>query len=261
MKKKSSKKSIFIKAAIFMVCAYLAGFLAGKVTFLLEKNGNLDDVVIGLKTLFIKSVPVGYVAAGVISFVVLFVLFAGCKRKFRYVTTHEEDEEALDELEQQFNPPYILANTMMVVSLFFFICDLCIAEMTDYGSESLLEKGMLIAGGVMTVAVIIAVLVISHQMIEMEKKLNPEKQGFVLDTNFEKVWLNSCDEAQKAMVYEASYTAFKNVSTACIVLMVLSFPAIFLLHTGIYPSLVITIIWLVNLLSYLLKAAKLEKVT
>ena len=77
----------------------------------------------------------------------LFVLFASCKRKFRYVTTHEEDEEALDELEQQFNPPYILANTMMVVSGFFFICDLCIAEMTDYGSESVWEKGMLIAGG------------------------------------------------------------------------------------------------------------------
>ena len=49
----------------------------------------------------------------------------------------------------------------------------------------------------------------SRFIVELEKKLNPEKKGDVIETNFSKKWEDSCDEAQKMIIYEAGYRAYR----------------------------------------------------
>lgn len=102
-------------------------------------------------------------------------------------------------------------------------------------------------------------IVIQKLILDIEKKLNPEKQGNVLDFNFQKVWMNSCDEAEKLIVYKAGYKAFLNTNITCIILCMVAFVVTLLFKPDVLALVFVCIIWFANNLSYMLKAAKLEK--
>ena len=95
--------------------------------------------------------------------------------------------------------------------------------------------------------------------IKLIQKLYPEKKGDPTSLKFQEQWLASCDEGQKLITYQAAYKAFQNTNAACIILWILAFVGMFILKTGVYPILCICIIWLINNVSYMLRAAKLER--
>ena len=45
----------------------------------------------------------------------------------------------------------------------------------------------------------VAVLVVLQQkIVDLERRINPEKRGSVYDMKFQKTWMDSCDEAERA---------------------------------------------------------------
>ena len=117
----------------------------------------------------------------------------------------------------------------------------------------------MIAGLVLFFLNIILLAVFQKLSVDLVKKINPEKRGNIFDTEFNKNWLASCDEAEKKMIYEASYMAYRAASTACLVLWLLTLMAMLLFDTGILASACVFVIWLTLILAYTIACHKLSE--
>lgn len=262
MKDKNTEKNnkkIYITFIVILVILYRIGYAAGTLVAKGEKNGSLDTLLATLKNNLIFVMPPLFLVLAIISLIAVLVLFWSCKKMYKKLQNHPEDDDLWDTLEEKLNSPMILANIMMIVDVFFFSCIIWLTESTSYGNNGGYEVAILVADIISFVVVLIVGLFITKGIVDLEKKLNPEKQGNVFDFHFNEVWLASCDEGQKLITYEAAYKAFQDTNAACMILWILAFMGMFIFKTGIYPILCICIIWLVNNVSYMLRAAKLEK--
>lgn len=259
---KSSKKNdkkIYITFIVVMVVLYGAGFLAGKLVAMGERSGRLEVVLDVLKNGLRIAVPPFYLVLAIASLIVVFMLYISCKKMYKKLQDDLENDELWDHLENRLNRPMILANVMQIINVFFFGCVIWMAEFSSYGKNGGYETVIVIADSILFFVILAAGMLVPKGIVDIEKKLNPEKQGNVFDFKFQEVWLSSCDEAQKLITYKATYNAFKNTNVACFVLYVMAFIGMFMLKTGIYPMFCVCIIMLVNNLSYMLRAARLER--
>jgi len=117
----------------------------------------------------------------------------------------------------------------------------------------------MIAGVVIFLLNMAAITIIQKKIVEMTKAINPEKQGNILDTDFNKVWMDSCDEAQKLAAYEAGFRAYRTASSVCMVMWVVTLITMLLFDTGIFPSICVFVIALSLIVSYTVACHKIEQ--
>ncbi|MDE6434467.1 MAG: DUF3169 family protein [Lachnospiraceae bacterium] len=256
---KKSDKKIYITFIVVMAVLYGAGYQAGRLVARGERSGSLEAVLGALKNSLTTVVPPLYFVLAVVFLIVVCILYLSCKKMYKALQNNPEDDDLWDCLEDKLNQPLILANVMSILNIFFFGCVTWMAEFNSYGKSGGYEAVIVIADCILFFVILAAVMLVPKGIVDIEKKLNPEKEGNVFDFKFNEVWLSSCDEAQKLMTYKATYKAFMDTNITCIVLYILTFIGIFMLNTGIWPMLCVCVIMLVNNLSYMLRAAKLER--
>ena len=115
--------------------------------------------------------------------------------------------------------------------------------------------------GFVSFVVSVFLLIFAQQkLVDLARKMNPEKQGSVYDTKFRKKWLESCDEAEQKQIGQAAYKAYNVVSTACPILwaalLMLSFAFNF---SPLMPTFIVCFIWLLLQVSYCLEAIRLGR--
>lgn len=257
--KKENNRKTFIIFITVMVVLYAAGYIVGVLVAKGERNGSLEKMISFLKNDFVKVIPPFYLLLSVVSFIIVFVLYMQCKMMYKKLLANTEDDNLWDCLENKMNQPLIISNVMQIIDIFFFGCIIWAAFFVSYGRNGGYESVILVIDSVFFFALIVINLVVSRGLIEIEKKLNPEKRGNVFAFKFNQVWMDSCDEAQKLIAYQAGYQSFKNTNLTCTIMWVLVFAGMFMFKTGVCPLLVVCIIWLVNSVSYMLRAAKLER--
>ena len=91
------------------------------------------------------------------------------------------------------------------------------------------------------------------------KEMNPSKKGSVYNVKFRDKWEESCDELEKVIIYKSAYKAYKTTALTCIVLWVVTATLSIAFKTGPLPSIAVSIIWLVQTVSYCREAMKLER--
>ncbi|MCM1157956.1 MAG: DUF3169 family protein [Bacteroidales bacterium] len=259
MKNKKSDKKIYIIFIVVMAVLYGAGYQAGRWIKRAEKSGSLETALGALKDSLTTVVPPLYFVLAAASLIVICLLYLSCKKMYKTLQDNPEDDDLWDSLEEKLNQPLILSNVMTIMNVFFFGCVIWIAEFNSYGKSGGYETVILIADFVLFFVMLAVTILVSKGIVDMEKKLNPEKQGNVFDFKFNEVWFSSCDEAQKLITYKAAYKAFMDTNYTCIVLYILTFMGMFIFKTGIYPLFCVCVVMLVNNLSYMLRAAKLER--
>ena len=89
--------------------------------------------------------------------------------------------------------------------------------------------------------------------------MNPLLKGSIYDMNFSKKWIDSCDESIKLGIFKSAYKAYVSVSKTCIILWVFCIIGNVLWNFGIMPIVIVTIIWLVQTISYCLESIKYSK--
>lgn len=175
-----------------------------------------------------------------------------------YATWEEEDEETLRKIENKLT---IALMSISMESILFFLCTMIwFSGFTDaIENESLqnllLKTGFYLAG---FFVMLISQTLGQQKLVNLEKEINPEKRGSIYDFKFQKKWLESCDEAQKMMIYQAGYASYQIVNKLCMILMLCNMAGIILWDWGMIPAFMIAIIWSVSLLSYTIKASKLQ---
>lgn len=119
-----------------------------------------------------------------------------CRRKFK--GWDGEDEVALERMSKQREWAMLLGSICMILEFFALSANIC------YGGGA----GALVGTGGFLIATVLS-MALQKQVVDLEKEISPEKSGSVFALNFEKEWEQSCDEAERLMIYRSAYSAFR----------------------------------------------------
>ncbi len=87
----------------------------------------------------------------------------------------------------------------------------------------------------------------------------PEKQGDPSSRKFQQQWLDSCDEAEKELIYKSAYRSYICITRTIPGLLLLTMLGHLFFNTGIMAITVVAVVWLVVTLSYLVTCVNLKK--
>ena len=173
-----------------------------------------------------------------------FCLYGSARRKFK--GWDGEDEVALERMSKQREWAMLLGSIWMILEFFALSANIC------YGGGA----GALVGTGGFLIATVLS-MVLQKQVVDLEKEISPEKSGSVFALNFEKEWEQSCDEAERLMIYRSAYSAFRATNIACVVLWLILTLGNLFYDIGMIPTVAVSAIWLVLSVSYSIKSMRL----
>lgn len=166
-----------------------------------------------------------------------------------------EDMDAYDRIDWQLTRSQKI-NSFLLIASFFLLAASYAGGFGEGEKAPSRFVGMAVAI-VSFFVLIIAQLRLSQKTVDLAKKLCPEKRGSVYDRNFQAQWLDSCDEAERALIGQCAYRAYRAVNLACVILWCVFTVAALFLNTGLLPPLAVCILWGVSNGTYLHWAGKL----
>ena len=86
--------------------------------------------------------------------------------------------------------------------------------------------------------------------VKLIQKINPDKKGDPASMKFQQQWLESCDEAEREVIYQSSYKTYMTLSKVVPLLLFVTMILNLLFDTGILAIIVVAIIWMIGSLSY-----------
>lgn len=87
----------------------------------------------------------------------------------------------------------------------------------------------------------------------------PEKKGDPASRKFQKEWLESCDEAERAVIYQSAYRSYIAANKAIPLLLVIAMLCHLFFDTGIMAVILVAAAWLVVMAVYLISCVKIRK--
>ena len=230
----------------YLLTILLYGLLGGVLGFftgVAGAAGVAETVRQALDRLLAVCAPWGIVASAVILLGAGWYLYAAAKRRF--TAWDGEDEDTMDDVERQLSWALLLTGLMIVLDFFFFAASIIY--------ERFLQDLILFLASV-------AVLVVLQQkIVDLERRINPEKRGSVYDMKFQKTWMDSCDEAERAQIGQACYTAYRMGNKVCVFLWVALLILNFVFEFGLLPIAAVLVIWGVMQTAYALECIRLSK--
>lgn len=229
----------FITVLLFALLGGLGGFAVTVIGF----SSLADWMAEGLEGMLAAAVPWGIP----VSSLVLLGISLGQYRwaKGRYAHWDGEDEDTAERIEISLS--YVLLFTALAVILDFFFL-----------SAAFLASMPLIPVLSFVVSVVLA-MVLQQRAVDLTRRMNPEKQGSVYDPSFQKKWMDSCDEAEKAQMGQAAYQAFRAAAGTCLGLWVVFTILNFSFDIGLLPALAVLAIFGVLQVTYCLTCIKLSR--
>lgn len=224
---------------LFALLGGIGGFFVSIAGF----SGLADWAAEGLEGVLGTVVPWGIP----ISSLVLLGIGLGLYRsaKGRYSRWDGEEEQAAEDIEVTLS--YVLLFTALATILDFFF--LSAAFLSDIPLVT--TAGFLVS--------IVLVVVLQQKAVDLTRRMNPEKQGSVYDTKFQKKWMDSCDEAERAQMGQASYQALRVTTGVCLGLWVVFTVLNFSFDIGLLPALAVLVVFGVLQVTYCLTCIKLSR--
>lgn len=95
--------------------------------------------------------------------------------------------------------------------------------------------------------------------VKLVQKIHPEKQGDPFSKGFQKDFLESCDEAEKEVIYKSAYHTYVMMQRTIGILLVITMLLHLFFNTGILAVIVVGVIYLVSTFSYTHSCVQLRK--
>lgn len=254
---KSAVKIVVSFLALLAVC-FTAGVFSGYFTAAAEDTGALEKVKEMVKAGCLTALPYLFVIVGAIGTVLMTVFYLRCSSMYRKLMADKDNEELWDQLEDLLNVPAILSNFALVADTCLALCMMAVGDQLDKVAGDRALK-LIAVGFSLYLVTLVASLIIQSLAIRMEKKLDPEKRGNVLDIHFRKVWMASCDEAQKLIAYKSGYKAFNVTMASSVIVLIACFLLITVFHLDVLSIIAVSVILLIHMMVFMLESARLEK--
>lgn len=169
-----------------------------------------------------------------------------------------EDETVSGEVEARLSVGIWITSMALILS-FFLLAAFVSGFVSKVGTD--LDVGPVMffgATGAFLAGLAVAVI-LQQWLVDLTKKMNPEKQGSVYDTKFQKKWFESCDEAEKAVIGQCAFKAYQAMCRACLMLwMVFALGGMFF-DWGFTPAMAVCIVWGVGQSVYSYSCLRLYK--
>ena len=104
----------------------------------------------------------------------------------------------------------------------------------------------------------LTIIALQRRVVDLTRRLNPEKQGSVYDFRFRKKWLASCDEAERQRIGQASYTSYTVTHYSCLFVWVVLVVLNILVPIGPLPIIAVFIPWALGQFTYLGQCIRME---
>lgn len=248
MKQKSENKKAMPKFFVIVAASLVFGALLGAALVFLKGDWILHTEQ-AIASLLNTAAPYLLLLCVFLSGSLQYILFRKSKRM--YVQWQEEDEETLSVIERQLSIAIQVNSIFCILSFLFVSIPMCHADAFDV-VPFFISLGAFLLN-------LIVMLIGNQKLVDFTKQLHPEKQGSVYDIKFPKVWYESCDEAERAIIGQSAFAAYKSTNMTCVILWLVLICANMLFDFGLIPITVVAVIWIVNSLSYFLKSQSLEK--
>lgn len=242
------KMNTYLKLGLMLIIFTLAGAVLGVVLALV----NLDGVSTGMNQLvmivrrgifpIMLVILLGNVALGEGALRTMHRLGAGL--------SEAEDEEG-DHLEYEMER----ASAVATIGNTVFTALATLVLSTGY-SMKYIAKTDGNEGGLLLAAMLIYIILMvyggywSVRYVKYLQKLFPEKYGDPTSMRFHEQWLESCDEAEREIIYQASYKSYMTASKFSALLLIISMLCHLVWNTGIMAVLMVCLMQLVLTLSY-----------
>ena len=177
---------------------------------------------------------------------------AGLCRKAKRISDDLENETAFEEANGLLDRAEILTSICTALSL------------TSFGvfSAQILRSSQpqqALAGVAAFVVVMMLMVYWQVKAVRIIKSLNPEKRGDPLEARFEKDWLGSCDEAERYVIYNASYKTFQVMRYALLLGWLMAVLGGLFLNAGGLPALLVGILYAVQVVAYQINCTRISK--
>ena len=167
-----------------------------------------------------------------------------------------EDEELYDMIDQKLSVVLWLANAAFILALFLITATYSVGMEGIDNANGFVFFFISIAA---FFAIMVEATVFQQKCVDTTKQLNPEKKASVYDMHFQKKWMADCDEAEKIIIGKCAFKAYSATNIVCAVFAVALAVCALPFNIGFLPSLIVCLIWMVNLSVYCCEALRCSK--
>lgn len=167
-----------------------------------------------------------------------------------------EDEDISDTVDRKLSAVIWITSVALIVSYFLIAASYSggFATFDSKNSTIIFFIGVVAFFGIMAEATII-----QQKCVDTAKQTNPEKKASVYDMRFQKKWIDDCDEAEKIMIGKCAFKAYSATNVVCTVLAIVLAVCVLVFDIGFLPSLMVCLVWIVNLSVYCKEAMRYSK--
>ena len=254
--KQEDKKAFKRFLIIIVISAIIGGIIGGSSLYLKEMLG--ESIPKLLINIFEVITPFASVVLTIITSVVSMIIYNKSRKGFELWSQTNEDDDTIDKIEENLSYILLFTSVNMILGFFFFgLGGMLLPFNNAQGNFSAIKANLFIVGFILCIA---SSILIQNKIINLEKEINPLLKGSVYDVKFSKKWLDSCDEAIKLGIYKSAFKAYTRVTNTCLILWVICIIGYGLWDFGVVPMVMVTIIWLVQTISYCIESIKSSKV-
>lgn len=247
MKTKSENRRALPKFFLTILAAGLFGGVLGFAAGFMNAGNLSDGVRQILNTVLTASAPWGIPVTNLAALGTGWWLYA--KARGLYRAWDGEDEDIIDDAEEKLSWALLMSAVALLCDLFFFSVAVVYA-----GSP--MAMGAFIAEFFVGVGV---ATVLQQKVVDLAKKINPEKRGSVYDMKFQKKWMDSCDESEQRQIGQACYKAYLMGTKVCLWLWVVLIAFHFAFETGLLPAVPVLVVFGVLQITYTLESIRLSR--
>ena len=250
--KQENKKAMPKFVLIFVVCLAV-GLVLGFVMAWLDFE-SFGDALSAFGTFYASRLAGWLLCACLLAeFAAGLPLYFGAKK--RLAAWDGEDEAVSEAIEQRLSVCMWITGMSMVMGFLFAAGHF--SGMMHGGSWMRPVHTFLGLGAFLFI--LTGSVIFQQKLVDMTKKLNPEKHGSVYDPKFHEKWLDSCDEAERAIIGQCAMKAYQAVTFACLALWTVFVMGGIYFDWGFLPIVPVCVLWGVNQSVYSYWAIKLSR--
>ena len=255
--KRANRKALPKFLLFAIVCAIIGGVIGYYSGYSAEKSG-MDKLIGTIKeaeTVFGTHVaPWLMTATAILVPVICIPIYRSAKKLLS--AWDGEDEAISNTIDQKLSVVIWIASASFIFSYFL------IAASYSGGLAMFDDKEKIIVsfiGIVSFFAIMVETILFQQKCVDTTKQMNPEKKASVYDMRFQKKWIDNCDEAEKIMIGRCAFKAYSAINAVCSVLAIVLAICALLFDIGFLPSLIVCLVWIVNISVYCKEAMRYSK--
>ncbi|GAA0703293.1 hypothetical protein GCM10008904_10220 [Paraclostridium ghonii] len=252
---KEDKKAFKSYVIILVICGVAGGFLGFMSENLKQIIG--ENLSISLINILQEITPFANITLSILVILISAIIYTDSRKEYELWKQSNEDDNSIDKIEENLSYLNLIVSVNCIIGIFFYGIGKVLMPLDNRTGNLSFIKDICFLIGIMLC--VISNILIQKKIINFRKEINPLLNGSIYDMKFTKKWLDSCDESEKLGMFKSAYKACTCVSRTCIILWLFCIIGYDLWNFGIMPMVIVTIIWLVQTISYSMESIKYSK--